>query len=561
MENNINKMFVIIPACGLGTRFYPYQKITYPIFKIPLLSWVLNEFRNLKNNNLKIIVTHREDIDLSDIISSSKILFGPNITFFPLSKTCGAAETVFKTVLNFKNEMIGHSILSIDSDNIWDLSGLKFEGNNCYYAKVSNNSFAYSTLQIKNDKLIKIEEKTGNTDNICVGAYQFANLETFIDSYEKTFKNELSFGEKFLSNMLNNVTDVNCIQVNNFWCLGTPKQIEIFTHFYLHEESRKILISKNILTFENIKFLKEKGHKVYSKCDNISESENISNLGIDCFYKFGDKIDFHIEDICKTNYDCRYFHKIVIKNGKFKKYGSNLYSQSSFYHNIDEKFKKYFPKIYNPISKNKIVLEEIRGLSFAHLYLKELLTQSDLINLCIILNNFHQYRCFEKININNYGKIISRLSHENYNHIEYNETLENFENFYTNYEQGQSCFVHGDPILSNILMDNVGSIFLIDPRGSYFSESKTEVTSIFGDPNYDWAKLYQSLTGYEEIISGKYVTKNYKNSMLSCYEKYLLEIGVDINMIKNIASSLYFSLIPFHNVSKSLHFYKKCLEL
>jgi GTP:adenosylcobinamide-phosphate guanylyltransferase len=50
-------------------------------------------------------------------------------------------------------------------------------------------------------------------------------------------------------------------------------------------------------------------------------------------------------------------------------------------------------------------------------------------------------------------------------------------------------FIHGDCTFSNIILRSDGSPALIDPRG-YFGH-----TELFGDPNYDWAKLYYSIFG------------------------------------------------------------------
>lgn len=50
--------------------------------------------------------------------------------------------------------------------------------------------------------------------------------------------------------------------------------------------------------------------------------------------------------------------------------------------------------------------------------------------------------------------------------------------------------IHGDPTFSNTLIENkTGRVVFIDPRG-YFSKTK-----IFGDPMYDFAKLYYSVVG------------------------------------------------------------------
>lgn len=51
------------------------------------------------------------------------------------------------------------------------------------------------------------------------------------------------------------------------------------------------------------------------------------------------------------------------------------------------------------------------------------------------------------------------------------------------------CLIHGDCTFSNIMLREDGTPALIDPRG-YFG-----YTEIYGDPMYDWAKLYYSLVG------------------------------------------------------------------
>ena len=49
--------------------------------------------------------------------------------------------------------------------------------------------------------------------------------------------------------------------------------------------------------------------------------------------------------------------------------------------------------------------------------------------------------------------------------------------------------IHGDPTFSNIMIDKNGVPWFLDPRG-YFAKP-----GIFGDPNYDWAKLFYSAVG------------------------------------------------------------------
>lgn len=49
--------------------------------------------------------------------------------------------------------------------------------------------------------------------------------------------------------------------------------------------------------------------------------------------------------------------------------------------------------------------------------------------------------------------------------------------------------IHGDPTFSNTLVDDQGRVWLIDPRGSFGA------SRVYGDPLYDWAKLYYSVVG------------------------------------------------------------------
>ena len=49
--------------------------------------------------------------------------------------------------------------------------------------------------------------------------------------------------------------------------------------------------------------------------------------------------------------------------------------------------------------------------------------------------------------------------------------------------------IHGDCTLTNTMVSREGEVFFIDARG-YFG-----IHNIFGDPDYDWAKLYYSIIG------------------------------------------------------------------
>ncbi|MFN3691817.1 MAG: NTP transferase domain-containing protein [Fervidobacterium sp.] len=80
--------------------------------------------------------------------------------------------------------------------------------------------------------------------------------------------------------------------------------------------------------------------------------------------------------------------------------------------------------------------------------------------------------------------------------------------------------IHGDPTFSNTLVDDQKQVYFIDPRG-YFG-----FTTIYGDEDYDFAKLYYSLVGnYDKFNRRKFKLKIKENEVeleieSSGYEKY-----------------------------------------
>lgn len=75
--------------------------------------------------------------------------------------------------------------------------------------------------------------------------------------------------------------------------------------------------------------------------------------------------------------------------------------------------------------------------------------------------------------------------------------------------------LHGDCTFSNILLRSDGTPVLIDPRG-YFGN-----TELYGDPAYDWAKLYYSIVG------------NYDQFNLKRFSLYIRENDVELHIESN----------------------------
>lgn len=108
-------------------------------------------------------------------------------------------------------------------------------------------------------------------------------------------------------------------------------------------------------------------------------------------------------------------------------------------------------------------------------------------------------------------------------------------------------FIHGDLTLSNILIDDGGCIFFIDPRGAFGN------TKILGDKRYDIAKLYYSLVGKFDSINNN----QFKLSQTSNNYQYDIEptarfdensfwkiFSVEKELIKFIHCTIWLSLLP-----------------
>lgn len=77
------------------------------------------------------------------------------------------------------------------------------------------------------------------------------------------------------------------------------------------------------------------------------------------------------------------------------------------------------------------------------------------------------------------------------------------------------CFIHGDCTFSNMMLREDGTPVLIDPRG-YFG-----FTELYGDPLYDWGKVYYSLVG------------NYDRFNLKDFRLTIGEEGVELWIASN----------------------------
>jgi len=130
--------------------------------------------------------------------------------------------------------------------------------------------------------------------------------------------------------------------------------------------------------------------------------------------------------------------------------------------------------------------------------------------------------------------------------------------YFTEYEEQKlgvsSKVIHGDPVFTNIIVSKHDRNYFIDPRGKLGDKCTTS-----GDQLYDYAKVYQSILGYDEILLHKTVTPTYRDSLMRTFEAYIHEHfdRETFPKIKMITKALLFTLLPLHEQDERISKYYK----
>jgi len=410
------------------------------------------------------------------------------------------------------------------------------------------------------------------------------------------------------------VFNYNVISFKNYKCLGTPLQVKLFAanNLDLIDKKRYCFdLDGTLLTFpekyndystvkpiniciDYLKYLYNLGNTIIIYTDRLMNNNSVNinqNFGsamanggkliFDTLLKyeipyheiyFGKpKADYYIDtrsiyniknlDKCLGFYNidiqCRDFNRLDKTNIEiYRKHSDDLKSQIKYYLTIPNQFKNLFPTLINYDNNYKwYEINKINGLTLNNLLLDEELNEQHLNQLFNDLERIHNFIMESNMELDIYQnycpKIKSRYQSYDYGKFDNHETIfNNLVSRLENYEQqklGTIGMIHGDPVFTNILMTNDGLLKYIDMRGKI-----GQYDSIFGDTNYDWAKVYQSLNGYDEILENRYINIDYKNKLIDYFETYIKTKfnNQRLENIKLITKSLLFSLIPLHNNEK-----------
>lgn len=226
-----------------------------------------------------------------------------------------------------------------------------------------------------------------------------------------------------------------------------------------------------------------------------------------------------------------------------------LNSEAEFYQHLPVSAAPMFPTFVRTVP-NGFTMQLIPGIPFSYLWLHEHVTEPMLEQLLRQLDQLHHLDTTPaEPNENIYYPYVvkwpERLSllgqvERLAPHI---HRINQYFQQYCAQQRARRGVVHGDPVFTNILLCKSPTFRFIDVHGAL-----SGINSIHGDILYDFAKILQSIYGYDEILHQKYVSHKYKTRLLNVFRSYICDrYGHDaMNDVTQICNSLVISLIPMH---------------
>jgi capsule biosynthesis phosphatase len=227
----------------------------------------------------------------------------------------------------------------------------------------------------------------------------------------------------------------------------------------------------------------------------------------------------------------------IVKTGA----ASLLRGQAFFYTHYPRTI-QFFPTHYACEESNGIVrieMEYIRGITLFHLLKHKLLTTDHLDQLFYMMNVMHNTPT--DVPVPTRGQLTSayidkfkaRLSDRAiYPFENTQQQLDTYTAFLEDYRSRMECvpLIHGDFWLSNMILSFSGKIVCFDMRGAV-----GDMLTLGGDPLYDYAKLYQSIVGYDCCLWGCDYDNNYKEMLLTYFQS---KVGDKLEDIKKLSTVL-----------------------
>lgn len=504
---------VLILAAGKGTRLEDLtkhvNKALLPINNKAIISHIIEKIP--KEYDLVIATGYKRE-SLEEYINLAHS--DRKINFVNCADTSGPGESALKC-----KSLLQRPFYIITADCIIDSELPHLDGN---WLGVAPTSYPekYSTLELKNDKIIRFVNKSEKGySNAFIGLAGIWNFELFWIELEKNISN----GE-IVSAFENPLKYPNFRVKKPKWLdTGNLDDLEK-TRSYFNDKSMSLYKDNGEITYNiNGMFIKFHPHRYVIK-NKAARAEILKNLIPKGFGFMG-------------NFTYYYWEK-----------GKTLYEFDSSY--LYEKFLHFFSKQIKPDGK----IGEYRAGDF---YVAKTTKRLEMF-----INKFGPYYLGTEFIIN--GKKYSSLENK----------LERIKEDVKKYSNNPSYpLFHGDLQFDNILHDEETNKFTyIDWRDSFGGSEDTQN----GDVYYDLAKLYggciipynkmkdDSLSILSEgtsIVDYSIPTNEKLLKFKSIYEKWMEDEGFDLDKVKQITALIFLNMSPLHSEKFGKILWFKAIEM
>lgn len=485
--------------------------------------------------------------------------------------------------------------------------------------------YSYCNL-LPNNQIGEIREKKRISPWANTGCYSFACGTTLLQYCRRALEKDLS-SECYISSVISamlletHTFQALPISPHDFVCLGTPLQLRLFCATEPMFESRRVCFDLDGTlvthptspgdyhtvkpyqdTIQFARYLKSLGNKIIIQtargmrsCDGNLGLVNtraakavyavLEAFDIPCDELFFGKPYAHVYiddlayNVCEDLAKSTGFYETGVSERKHntlesatlrtlvKRSTIPLDGEIHWYTNIPPSIRHLFPAFIRAAPDlSWYEVERLECTTCANLYVNECLTPAHLRRILQSLTAIHESTVVsegKQFMYANYAKKLCQR-YESYDYstfpdaaLVYHRLLDKLQK-YEDQDRGQFGVVHGDAVLSNILMERGEQLRFIDMRGKL-----DHLVTIVGDKWYDYAKVYQSIVGYDEILLERRVRSAYRETLLSTFveEMTTMHGPTAMDTVRMLSASLFFTLIPLHDNEKCNAYFTMCTDL
>lgn len=237
--NQLNKINILIPMAGLGSRFYTAGfkniKPLIPLNGKTFIEWSIDsvDFKNIETQFIFVILEEHSSIlydHLRKIKPDCIVLSVPRLTR-------GAVETALTAEKYIDNDV---PLIITNSDQIfeWDknkyIDYLQTTNTEADVIVVNANTDKFSYIELdKNNFGVKLTEKEVISDNALVGIHYWKKGKYFVDSGKELINRDIRAKNEFYISLSYNLLIENNIKVTcyklgeneKYLSIGTPEQV------------------------------------------------------------------------------------------------------------------------------------------------------------------------------------------------------------------------------------------------------------------------------------------------------------------------------------------------